>query len=549
MTSPHAILLPFAQGGVEIEERTGEDCVASNGFCPDWIVENILDYLPPFLEHIYLTVVSVGIGFALAFGLALLAHRKGWTFGPISGFTQVLYTIPSIAAFFLLQPITDRGNLTAIIALVAYTLFILFSNIMTGLGNVPDEVKDSARGMGLTDRQLLWRVELPLAVPEILAGLRIATTTTIGLATLAFLAGGGGLGVELASGADRVFKSNVAIVGVLATLLAAAFDLLILAVQKLATPWQRPEAKRRGGMVRALASLLGTALRPLAAVLGSRIFGRGLLVLVVVAFVVLLVVLIGPLTEAAAGFVAAAGDAINFVLYPRESVSEGVMVGGTAEMIDLTLAHLLVSAVAVVAAVALFVPLGLYLGHKGRGEFLAISASNIGRAVPSLALMAFFIAYLGIGFANVATVLFLLAIPPILTNTYVGVRQVEREAVDAARGMGMTDTQIVTRVELPLALPTIFAGIRLSAVAVLATAIIAPLANWPTLGTPITEGQTYGPAGQLGAAIVVALVTLAGDGLLRLLQRAVTPGGLKAARTGSRRQVSIPTPTRREQTA
>jgi osmoprotectant transport system permease protein len=247
-------------------------------------------------------------------------------------------------------------------------------------------------------------------------------------------------------------------------------------------------------------------------------------------------------------------DAIDFILEPRDSVSEGVQVGGLAEIANLTLAHLLVSAVAIVAAVAIFVPLGLYLGHKARGEFLAISASNVGRAVPSLALLAFFIAYLGIGFWNVATVLFLLAIPPILTNTYVGVRQVEPDVVDSSRGMGMTDAQIVRKVELPLALPTIFAGIRLSTVAVLATAIIAPLANWQTLGTPITEPQTYGAAGQLGAAIVVAVVTLAADGLLRLLQRALTPKGLKLAARGGdspgrRRRIALPTPTRREQTA
>ncbi len=247
------------------------------------------------------------------------------------------------------------------------------------------------------------------------------------------------------------------------------------------------------------------------------------------------------------------GAAIDFILHERESVSGGVQIGGLGEMADLTLRHLLVSVVPIVAAVALFVPLGLYLGHKGRGEFVAISASNVGRAVPSLALLAFFIAYLGIGFANVATVLFLLAIPAILTNTYVGVRQVEREAVDAARGMGMTDAQIVRKVELPLALPTIFAGVRLSTVAVLATAIIAPLANWQTLGTPITEPQTYGPTGQLAAALTVAVVTLGVDGLLRLLQRAMTPTGLKlAARGGSPRRMkplARPTTTRRESPA
>jgi len=222
---------------VQLQERTGEDCISTNGFCPDWIVDNFDRYVDPFFEHIYLTVVSVGIGFVIAFALALVAHRARWTFGPISGVTQVLYTIPSLAAFFLLIPITGRGNLTAIVALVAYTLFILFANISTGLQNVGGEIKDAGRGMGLTDRQLLWKVEIPLALPEILAGLRIATTTTIGLATLAFFAGGGGLGQII--DAQLFFKSNVVVAGGLTVLLAAAFDLLILGIQRLAMPWRR----------------------------------------------------------------------------------------------------------------------------------------------------------------------------------------------------------------------------------------------------------------------------------------------------------------------
>ncbi len=230
--------LPFAQ--VEIQERTGESCVAQNGFCPSWIADNFDRYVNPFFEHIYLTVISVGVGFAIAFALALLAHRRQWLIGPIAGVTGVLYTIPSIAAFFLLQPLTGRGNLTAIVALVAYTLLILFRNITTGLAGVPAEAKDAARGMGLTERQLLWKVELPLAVPTILAGLRIATTTTIGLATLAFFAGGGGLGAQI--DAQIFFKSNVVVAGGLAVLLAAAFDLIILGFQRFVTPWQRLDA-------------------------------------------------------------------------------------------------------------------------------------------------------------------------------------------------------------------------------------------------------------------------------------------------------------------
>ena len=187
--------------------------------------------------------MSVGLGFAIAFSLALLAHRRRWLTGPIVAFTGALYTVPSVAAFFLLLPITGRGNTTAIVALVAYTLLILFRNITTGLRGVPEEARDAARGMGMTDNQILWRVELPLAMPEILAGLRIAFTTTIGLATLAFFAGGGGLGEQIYSekaGTGGIFfKSNVVVAGGLAVLLAAMTDLLILTAQRFIVPWRR----------------------------------------------------------------------------------------------------------------------------------------------------------------------------------------------------------------------------------------------------------------------------------------------------------------------
>ncbi|MDQ3935384.1 MAG: ABC transporter permease [Actinomycetota bacterium] len=228
------------RGQVEIRERSGEGCVQENGFCPDWIRDNLDRYVDPFWEHVFLTVVSVGIGFAIAFALALVAHRRRWLTGPITAVTGALYTVPSIAAFLLLLPLTGRGNTTAIVALVSYTLLIIFRNITTGLQNVPEEARDSARGMGLTELQLLWRVELPLAIPEILAGLRIAITTTVGLATLAFFAGAGGLGQVIYS--DVNFKSNVVTAGGLAVLLAAALDLIVLLVQRLLTPWRRAVA-------------------------------------------------------------------------------------------------------------------------------------------------------------------------------------------------------------------------------------------------------------------------------------------------------------------
>jgi osmoprotectant transport system permease protein len=227
---------------VQIQDRSKDDasCVADNGFCPDWIVDNFDRYVDPFMQHVFLTVVSVAIGFAISFALALIAHRRRWLIAPISQITGILYTLPSIAVFFLLLPLTGRGNLTAIVALVAYSLLIIFRNITAGLDNVPSETKDAGRGMGLTDRQLLWRVELPLALPEIMAGLRIAATTTVGLATLAFFAGAGGLGEQIF--ADINFKSNVVVAGGLAVLLAALLDGLILLAQRAVTPWTRARA-------------------------------------------------------------------------------------------------------------------------------------------------------------------------------------------------------------------------------------------------------------------------------------------------------------------
>ena len=169
-------------------------------------------------------------------------------------------------------------------------------------------------------------------------------------------------------------------------------------------------------------------------------------------------------------------------------------------MWDLMWPHLQLSAASLAIACAIAIPLGLWLGHIGKGGFLAINASNVGRAVPSLALIAFFVAYIGVGFTNLTLALVLLAIPPILTNAYTGVRQVDRDTVDSARGMGMTGAQIVRRVELPLALPLIFGGIRISAVNVIATATIAPLAGVVTLGDPIINVNTYGDEGRLAAA-------------------------------------------------
>jgi osmoprotectant transport system permease protein len=229
---------------VKINERDSEHltCVQQNGICPSWIVHHLDDYLAPLWKHVELVLASVVIGFAIAFALALLAHRRRWLAGPIVGVTGILYTIPSLALFAILIPLTGFGFTTALIPLTSYTLLILFRNIIAGLDNVPDEARDAARGMGLTEQQLLWKVELPLAAPEIFAGLRVATTTNVGLAALAFYAGAGGLGQQILS--DIAFKSNVLVAGGLCVLLAFVLDLGLLGVQRLMLPWQRVTAAR-----------------------------------------------------------------------------------------------------------------------------------------------------------------------------------------------------------------------------------------------------------------------------------------------------------------
>jgi osmoprotectant transport system permease protein len=226
----------------------------------------------------------------------------------------------------------------------------------------------------------------------------------------------------------------------------------------------------------------------------------------------------------------ALGDAVDWIFHSRESVAGTVEIGGLAEVGRLTLTHIELSFAAVALAALVSIPIGLLLGHIGRAQFLAISVSNVGRAVPAIALIAFFIAFFGVGFTNVCLALMLLAVPPILTNTYVGVRGANRTALDAARGMGLSGWQVIREVELPLAMPTIWAGVRISLVSVVATATIAPYASVNTLGLPIINEQIYGDAGRLGACIVIAVLTLALDGVLVFAEHTVIPRGVRVER-------------------
>jgi len=216
-------------------------CIVQNRqFCASWFFDNFNSrFGPRLVEHIELTAIAVGVGMVIAFTAAILAYRFDWFEAPFSLLTAFLYTIPSLALFELLVPITGITRFTAEIGLVSYTLLILFRNTLTGLRGVPPSALEAAQAMGLTPRQTLMRVEIPLAVPAIMAGVRIATVTTISLATVAAYIGAGGLGQPIFDGIQTGFKTEFVAAAVLAVLLAIIADVLLVLFQRTITPWSR----------------------------------------------------------------------------------------------------------------------------------------------------------------------------------------------------------------------------------------------------------------------------------------------------------------------
>jgi osmoprotectant transport system permease protein len=232
----------LAQDGPVIPEfGRGSDCVRENRiFCWDWASEHWDDTLQPRLvEHVQLTLIAVGLGLVIALAAALLVHRARRLETPLSVFFALLYTIPSLALFQLLVPFTGLTVTTVEIALVGYTLLILFWNILGGLRGVPADVLEAARGMGLTRTQTLLRVELPLAVPALIAGIRIATVTTISLATVGAFLIPEGLGAPIFDGLRTGFQTRYIAAGLLAVALALLADALLVGVGRVLTPWSR----------------------------------------------------------------------------------------------------------------------------------------------------------------------------------------------------------------------------------------------------------------------------------------------------------------------
>jgi len=213
----------------------------------DWVRDHLACYGTDCIrtrtwEHVQLTVLAVVIGSLISFPLGVYAHRHARVYPPVTFVTGLLYTIPSLALFVMLLPFTGLTFTTAEIGLVSYTLLILIRNTVAGLRGVPEDVKEAARGMGYTERQLLWRVELPLALPAVMAGVRIATVTTIGLVTVTALIGLGGEGHFILKGLNEFFSTPTVVGATLSVVLAVIADVLLLGLQRVLTPWSRRKA-------------------------------------------------------------------------------------------------------------------------------------------------------------------------------------------------------------------------------------------------------------------------------------------------------------------
>jgi osmoprotectant transport system permease protein len=217
----------------------------------DWIGDHLDEIRARGLEHLQLTVLTLVIGFAISFPLALLAHRHRRIYPPLTWVTGILYTIPSLALFVALIPITGLGTTTALIGLVSYTLLIFIRNTVAGLDGVPEDAIEAARGMGYTPRQILWRVEVPLAMPVIVAGVRIAAVTTVGLVTITALIGLGGFGHFILRGLREFFSTLTLLGSVLSVALALIVDATLLGVERWLTPWAH--AGRRSRAIQAQA--------------------------------------------------------------------------------------------------------------------------------------------------------------------------------------------------------------------------------------------------------------------------------------------------------
>ena len=450
------LITVFAENGLQQETFNADKCPGNNGICVGWILDHFGNYTTPLEQHVVLSVVPLILGFLIATALAIFAHRLRFLQGPLLVLVTILFTIPSIAAFLILIPLIGFGTLTAFVALTAYTLVLIFRNVISGLGGVPQSTVEAAQGMGLSDNQILGgsSCRSPCRRPRRRADRRVEHGRHRRL---------------------RVLRRRRR---------ARALDLRELLV---------PRQRRRG--------------RPAHGPPGRRAGADRAR---------------DPASPHAMESAPPDDDRVRVCPSATPSTTSSTSANRSpapcGSAASARSAHLRgdpprVSFAALAVAMLISIPIGLGRA-PGQGEFLAISVSNVGRAVPTYAVLAcFYRLPRGRLLERLPRRSSCSAIPPILTNTYLGVRGVSR-GLDSARGMGMSDWQIIRGVELPLAIATIWTGVRISLVSIVATATIAPYASVNTLGLPIINEQIYGDPGRLGACIVIALLTLGLDGLL-----------------------------------
>ncbi|WP_240134276.1 ABC transporter permease [Streptomyces sp. MUM 178J] len=236
--------------------QAAQNCLVANDWiCGEYLRTRSEELTEATLQHIWITAASVLIGLVVAFPLAVLVRARPRFAGPVLGLTTLLYTIPSLAMFSLLLPVFGLSAALVVTGLVLYSLTILVRNIMAGLEAVPEDAREAARGMGYGPWRMLWEVELPLALPALMAGVRIATVSTIALTTVGALVGKGGLGNLIDDGVQTTFKAQVLTASALCVLLAVTADLLLLGAQRLLTPWTRIRAVSKPAASKATASV------------------------------------------------------------------------------------------------------------------------------------------------------------------------------------------------------------------------------------------------------------------------------------------------------
>ena len=463
------------------------------------------------VQHVQLTLLAVGLGLLVAAALSAVALRFRWTASPITTFTAFVYTIPSVALFGLLVPYTGVSTTTAVIPLVGYTLLVLVTSILTGFRSVPAAVRDAADGMGLSPARRVLTVELPLAVPYIVTGIRVATVTTVGLVTVAAIIGEGGLGRLILDGLRRTFWTPMTVGAALSITLALVLDLAIWGIGRALTPWARPAPPhpRPHPRPHRTAPGGGQMTATAAAVPAAQAVRRD-------------IGLFDWLLDAGTwtgdhGILSAAGDTVRLC------------------------------AAVVVTAALLAVPLGALLAHVRRGELATTWIVNVGRAVPTFALAGLLVPISlrwGLGFEPwpVFIALTLLALPPIFLTTFTAVSQVDPVVVDAARGMGFDERRVLLKVEVALALSVVVTGVRVAAVQVVATEPIRAFLGGGGLGGYLRDGL-----GQnndtlvLGGAILVAGLAAATGAAFGVLERIVLPRGVRRLRNVGDRRPGSPT--------